>query len=107
MQPTVSPWAWVSSLDRRARTRAAAEHARPHYREHDKFAFYGLRKDTRHFIRLDPLPKGLLLPRQWAAPTAPPITWRVDRFHDVDTWEISNMKVDSIISIFIVVKMPS
>lgn len=92
MQPTVSPWAWVSSLDRRARTRAAAEHARPHAREHDKFAFYGLRKDTRHFIRLDPLPKGLLLPRQWAAPTAPPITWRVDRFHDVDTWEISNMK---------------
>ncbi|KAH9640891.1 hypothetical protein HF086_000796 [Spodoptera exigua] len=176
MQPTVSPWAWMSSLERRARPRGAAEHARPYAREHDKFALYGLRKDTRHFIRytlreplartahcscseitiskskttkscgdartdtvawryshcegredgspqdcvhnkgdlkhintgkqltsvgfvccrLDTLPKGLLLNRQWAAPTAPPIAWRVDRFHDVDTWEISNMKVPAL-----------
>ncbi|XP_063897124.1 uncharacterized protein LOC110380664 isoform X1 [Helicoverpa armigera] len=90
MQGTVPPWAWVSPWERRARTRAAGERARR--RDPDKYAFYGLRKDTRHFIRLDPLAKGLLLNRQWGA-TGAPVTWRVDRFHDTDPWAAADIKV--------------
>ncbi|KAJ8708880.1 hypothetical protein PYW08_010262 [Mythimna loreyi] len=97
MQPTVSPWAWVSSWDRRARTRAAGEFARPRdraaarQRDHDKYAFYGLRKDSRHFIRLDPLAKGLLLNRQWV-PTSAPVTWRVERAHHTEPWAVPGIK---------------
>uniref|UniRef100_A0A2A4JZM4 Uncharacterized protein n=1 Tax=Heliothis virescens TaxID=7102 RepID=A0A2A4JZM4_HELVI len=55
------------------------------------YAFYGLRKDSRHFIRLDPLAKGLLLNRQWGV-TGAPVTWRVDRFHDTDPWAVPDIK---------------
>ncbi|KAJ8708526.1 hypothetical protein PYW07_010651 [Mythimna separata] len=98
MQPTVSPWAWVSSWDRRARTRAAGEFARSRdragarARDHDKYAFYGLRKDSRHFIRLDPLAKGLLLNHKWV-PTSVPVTWRVERAHHTEPWAVPGIKV--------------
>ncbi|CAH0598141.1 unnamed protein product [Chrysodeixis includens] len=104
MQPTVPPWAWVT-WERRSRARASPPDYRSHVRllpraRDDHYTFYGLPKDSRHFIRshvlytyqnrlLDSL--GKLLNRPWAASSAP-VTWRVDHYHDADAWRGHDLK---------------